>query len=70
MEKYAIMKRFHHDYRFQVYIYALIYGDLETIPVRNYFPAAQKIENYKKIPIQRPVLKYWLQFSFIHSKGF
>ena len=38
MDKYAQLKRFHHDHRLQVYMYANIYVDTETIPVEDYFP--------------------------------
>ena len=39
MDKYALLKRFHHDLRLQVYMYVLIYVNPETMPVEEYFTA-------------------------------
>ena len=38
MDKYALLKRFHYDDRFQVYMYNFMYVDPGTIPVEDYFP--------------------------------
>ena len=44
MGKYALLNRFHHDR--QLYMYAFIYVNLETIPVEGNFPATETfVEN-------------------------
>ena len=37
MDKYSQLKRFHHDLRLQVYIYAFMYVDPAKIPVEDHF---------------------------------
>ena len=65
------MKRFNHDYQLQIYMYAFMYVDTETIPVEDYFTATKEIvENYKKISTPGPVPKHWLVFSYISSEGY
>ena len=47
MDKYAQMKRFHHDRWLQVYIYVFMFIFPETIPDDPYFPDKKiYIENY------------------------
>ena len=41
MYKYAQLKRFHHDGRTQVYIYAVKYVDPDTMPAKDHFPATK-----------------------------
>ena len=41
MDKCVQLKRFHRDHRLQVYMYAFMYVDIETIPVENRFPATK-----------------------------
>ena len=68
MDKYAQLKRFHCDYQLQVYMYAFMYVDSETMSVEDHFLAAKKfVENYKKISTLVPVTKHWLGFSYICS---
>ena len=43
MDKYAQLMRFHHDLQFQLYMYALMYADPETIPVEDHFPATKNL---------------------------
>ena len=37
MDKYALLKRFHRDRLFQVYMYAFVYVNPDTIPMKEYF---------------------------------
>ena len=59
MDKYAQMKRFYHELRLQVYIYAFMYINTEIITEEDYFPATKTcVENYKKMSTPVPVLKH------------
>ena len=61
MDENAQLKRFNHDCRLQVYIYAFMYVDTETMPAENHFTATKTfVENYKKMSTPGPVPKYWL----------
>ena len=52
MDKYALLKMFHHHRIIQVYVYAFVYINSETIPVKAYFTATKTfVKNYKKISI-------------------
>ena len=71
MDKYELLKRFHHDYRLQIYLYDFMYVDHETIPVEEDFPDTKtSVENYKKMSTPGPVPKYWLGFSCIISEDY
>ena len=71
MDKYALLKRFHHDRRLQVYMYAFMYANPETMPGEDYFPATTTfVNNYNKISSPRPVPKHWLGFSYIRSEDY
>ena len=64
MDKYAQLKRFHHELRLQVYMYTFMYVDPETIPLEDHFPATKTfVENYKKILTPGLVPKHCLGFS-------
>ena len=39
MYKYAQLKRFHHEHQLQIYMYALMYVNPQTMPVEDHFPA-------------------------------
>ena len=41
MDKYAQMKRFHHDLRLQVYMYDFMYVDTKTMPAEDHFTATK-----------------------------
>ena len=41
MDKYAQLKRFHHDHQLQFYMYALMYVDPETMIVEDNFPTTE-----------------------------
>ena len=61
MDKYAQLKRFPHDFRLQVYMYAFLYVDPETMPVETHFPDTNTfVVNYKKISTLQTVPKHWL----------
>ena len=69
MDKYALLKSFHHDRSLQVYIYAFMYVNTGTIIVEKYFPATKTfVENYKKMSTTGTVPKHWLVFTYISSK--
>ena len=69
MDKYVLLKRFHHDLRLQVYRYEFMYVDTETMPVEDNFTATKMfVKNYKKISTPGPVTIYWLGFSYIRSE--
>ena len=71
MDKYALMKRFHHDRWLQVYKYDLIYFYSETMLMDDHFPATETFAvNYKKMSTLGPVPKHWLGFSLIRSKDY
>ena len=68
MDKYAKLKRLHHDLRLQVYIYNFIYVDTDTIPVdENFTTKKTYVLNYKKMSTPGTVPKNWLGFSYIVS---
>ena len=49
IDKYAQIKRFHHDSWLQLYIYAFMYVDTENIPEDDYLPATKiLVDNCKK----------------------
>ena len=43
MDKYSKLKRFHNDCRLQLYMYAFVYVDPETIRVEDNFPATKTL---------------------------
>ena len=43
MDKYAQLKRFHYDRQIQVYMYALMYVDNQTMPGEDHFTATKQI---------------------------
>ena len=70
MGKYALMKRFYHCHRLQVYMYAFMYINTEIIPVEDYFPATKTFfEIYKNISTPVPTSKHWIGLSFIGSEN-
>ena len=71
MDKYDLLKIFHHGHRLQVYMYDLMYVDPETIPVVDYFPATKTFfENYKKMSTPGSVPKHWIRFSYIFLEDY
>ena len=49
MDKYAQLKRFHNDLQPQVYMYAFMYVDPETIPVEDHFTDIKTcVDKYNK----------------------
>ena len=71
MYNYARLKRFHHDFRLQFYMYAFMYVDPQTIPAGDHFPSTKLFfVNYKKISTPGPVPKHRLGFSYIRSKDY
>ena len=53
MDKYALLKIFHHDLQIQVYMYAFMYVDTETMPVEDYFTATKKLlKNTRKCQLR------------------
>ena len=49
MDKYAQLKCFRHERQLQVYMYAFMYVDPETMTVEGRFTATKTfVENYKK----------------------
>ena len=71
MNKYAQLKRFHHNRRLQVYIYDFMYVDLEPMPVEENFPDTKEfVENYNKMLNSGPFPKQWLGFSYICSENY
>ena len=66
MDKYAQLKRFHHDCRIQVYMYAFMYVDPEKMSVEYNFPDTKKIVvNYNKMSTLGTVPKHWIIFIYI-----
>ena len=43
MDKYAQLNRFHHNRQLQVYMYALMYVDTETMPVEEHFTSQSNV---------------------------
>ena len=71
MDEYAQLKRFHRDFWLQVYIYAFIYVDPNTMPVEGYFPATKTfVENHNEMWTPGPFPKHWLVFSYIRSEDY
>ena len=71
MDKYAQLKRFHHDRQLQVYIYAFMYVDNQTMPAEYHLTTTKKFVEYsKKFSTVGTVPKYWLGFSYILSRGY
>ena len=68
MDKYAQLRRFHHDCRLQIYICEFMYVETETMPVEDHFPSTKLfVQNYNKISTPGPVSKHCLGVSYIHS---
>ena len=66
MYKYSQLKRFHHDQRLQVYMYAFMYVYPQIMPVGDHFLDTKPfIVNYKKMSTPVPVARHWLVFSYI-----
>ena len=69
MDKYSLLRRFHHDLRLQFYMYDFMYVDTETIPVEDYFPDTQtSVDKYRKMSTPVPVSKHCLRFIYIRSE--
>ena len=63
MNKYVQRKRFNSEQQLEVYMYALIHVDFETISVEYHFPDTKTFfVNYKKMSTPGTVLKHWLGF--------
>ena len=64
MYKYAQLKRFHHECQLQVYMYALVYLDPNTMTAEGKFYDTRKtVVNYKKMSTLGPILRFYLGFS-------
>ena len=71
MDKYELLKRFHHDCLLQVYIYDCMYVYPNIIKAEEYFPNTKTIvENYNKISTPGQVPKHWLGFSYTCSEDY
>ena len=71
MDKYAQLKKFHHDWRLQVYMYTFMYVDPKTTPVEDHFTATKTFAvNYKKILTPVAVPKHCIIFSCIISEDY
>ena len=58
------MKRCHYDRWIQVYMYAVMYVDPETMVEENYFTYTKTfVEDYNKMSMPGPLPKYCLGFS-------
>ena len=70
MDKYSQMKKFNYDLRLQVYMYAFMYVNTETIGDLTPMWSEKKtiVENYKKVSTPVPVTKHWLGFSYMRSE--
>ena len=68
MYKYVQLKRFHHDLRIKVYMYAFMFVDPQNIPVEDHFTDTKTFfVNYKKMSTPGLVPKQFLGFSYIRS---
>ena len=71
MDKYVLMKRFHHDFQVQVYIHVFVYVDPDKMVEEYYSPYIKNIvENCNKKSTPGPVPNRWLGFSYIGSKHY
>ena len=71
MYKYAYLKRFHHDYILQIYMYDFMYVDTQTMTAEDYFNATKEfVVNRKKISTTGPVTKHWMEFIYISSEDY
>ena len=71
MDKYAQLKRFHNDLQLQVYMYAFMYVDPETMPVKdNFHPNKTFVVNYNKMSTPGPVPERWIELSYIRSENY
>ena len=71
MNKYAQLKRFHHDLQIQVYMYYFMYIGPDTISVEDHFPDTKTFfVNYNKVSNPGSVPKHWLGFSYIRSEDY
>ena len=71
MDKYAQLKKFHHDRRVQVYMYAFMYVYPDTIPLWGHFTATKTfVVNYKKMSTPGSVPKHWLGLNYICSEDY
>ena len=58
MDRYAQLKRFHHDCQIQVYMYAFMYVYPETIPMEEHFLSTKTfVVDYNKITTPGTVQK-------------
>ena len=63
------MKTFFYDRKIQVYMYAFIYDDPNTMSEEDYFPDTKIFfQKCNKISTPVPVPKNWLGFSYISSE--
>ena len=71
MYKYEKPKRFHHDCQLQVYMYAFMYDDPQTMKVEaNLSPTETFVVRYKKLSTPGPAPKHWMRFSYILSEDY
>ena len=68
MDKYTQLNRFYHDQILKVYMYAFIYVDPDTMPMRKYFLDTIFFENHNKMSNQGPVQKHFFGFSYMRSE--
>ena len=71
MYKYSQLKRFHHDCLLQVYMYAFMYVDTQTIPLEGrFFSTKIFVVDYKKNSTPGLFPKHWLVFSYIRLEDY
>ena len=71
MDKYAQLKKLHHDCQLKFYVYAFMHIDTKTIQVEGYFLDTKTFfDNYKKISSPGPGPKHWIIFSYINSEDY
>ena len=69
MAKYAQPNRFYNDLQLQVYMYAFMNVDTETIPVEEYSPAKKcLLRNKRKYQMQDQYQKIgWYLFTYVQK---
>ena len=68
-DKYALMKRFQSDRQLQIYMYAFVYIDPETISETEYFPDTKTlVQKYHRSSTPGLFLNYGLGFSYVFRR--
>ena len=71
MDKYAQMKMFYHDPRIQLFMYAFMRVETETMAEEVYLPDTKLFfENYKRRSTPGILPRHWLGFSYISSEEY